>query len=110
MSLGLFHLTHILFFNILDQLGMILTVYTLNLFILSYNIDLSNIINYLVIIVPLIIVFIYYIFYKFAMKYANLRRKQNIYKNMGELYTNISTKYLHKYKEYIYIYVYIENI
>jgi len=68
---GLWHGWHILAFKIIDQIGMLLTVYTLLLCQITHRFDLTKIIDYLTIIVPVLIISIYFLKYK-IVKYANV--------------------------------------
>ena len=68
---GLWHGWHILAFKIIDQIGMLLTVYTLLLCQITHRFDLTKIIDYLTIIIPVLIVSVYFLKYK-IVKYANV--------------------------------------
>jgi len=68
---GLWHGWHILAFKIIDQIGMLLTIYTLLLCQITHRFDLTKSIEYLTIIIPVLIISVYFLKYK-IVKYANV--------------------------------------
>jgi|TARA_B100000929_G_scaffold97744_3_gene76836 hypothetical protein len=85
----LWHGKHILIFKIIDQIGMLLTVYTLLLCQVAHSFNITGILDFLTFKIPLLIIFIYFFQYK-IMKYANIIFIITIGLNIGFMvYANI---------------------
>jgi|TARA_B100001971_G_scaffold65276_1_gene60025 hypothetical protein len=85
----LWHGKHILIFKIVDQIGMLLTVYTLLLCQVVHSFNITDILDILTFKIPLLIIFIYFFQYK-IIKYANIIFMMAIGLNIGFMvYANI---------------------